>query len=165
MAKGSNIKGLILQPGYPNCLFDGDLVFKDERAFQGRLSDKWGLSQIEGTLSEEELEFRKRYDHKNSPILYSFRKEGDLWIGSYIGETTGVGGAQCEIYDGAPKVDWDERALSEKIDRRLVHECSIWLIQSMTNRGFLRRFKDPITGGSMVELTEKGRDFSNPDRN
>ena len=165
MTTKRNVKGIILQPGYPNCLFDGDLDFKDEHAFHGRLSDRWGLSEVKGVMSENELHFRKKYDHRNSLTLYSFRKEGDLWIGSYIGETTGIGGAQCEIYDGTPKIDWDKKVLSERIDRKLVHECAQWLIQSMINREFLRSSQDPTTGESMVELTEKGRDFANPERN
>ncbi len=71
---------------------------------------------------ERAMRFKKKYDNQNDFIIYDFRKEGNLWIGNYEGEFTGIGGAQCEIYDKIPRINWDARCLNERISQELIEE-------------------------------------------
>lgn len=155
MSTKRKIKGLILQPERPNCLFEGSLIFQNERFFQGRLSDRWGNSSIEGALAKtiELMCFRKKYDHKSGLILYSFRKEGDLWIGSYNGRFTDIGGAQCEIYDETPKIDWDKRQATERVSQELIEE----------NERKLAKFLEESSAVLFAEMIRKFADIGYSD--
>lgn len=65
----------------------------------GALQDHFGMSTLsEVTLSEEKLEFTKRYDKRRDEIRYLFeKKDGDLWIGTWDGLRVGTGFAKCLV--------------------------------------------------------------------
>ncbi|MEM4271651.1 MAG: hypothetical protein QXD13_00995 [Candidatus Pacearchaeota archaeon] len=153
------IKGIILQPFYPNSLFEGFLNCKEDGTIDGYLNDRWGQSKIEGILKNQlgDLTFRKMYIHRADIIFYSFKKEGNLWIGCYNGPETGVGEAQCEIYAKYSKIDWNKRLQTETFSMKAAQAYSRHLIEKMIEQGFVREIEDPQTGEKLLELTEKVR--------
>jgi hypothetical protein len=165
MTTHTNIEGIIMQPFYENCLFTGHLTCQNDGSFNGELYDTWGDSKIEGMQNEEEMSFRKEYNRRGDLIFYSFKKEGDIWIGSFKGSITGVGEAQCEIYDEKPRADWNARVLTERFSIETAEANAQYLTKKMIEQGFLRVFTDPKTGKEMIELTEKARLFQSPDKN
>jgi len=154
-----DLKGIIMQPMYQNAIFEGSILFEGGRNFEGGLSDVWGDSRVDGVLSEEkkEMTFRKRYNHGKGTIFYSFKKEGDIWVGGYRGEHSGIGEAQCELYDGRPKVNWDKRKKTEIFSMETAEANARFLIDQLVEEGFLKKYKHPQTGEDMIESTGKQR--------
>jgi hypothetical protein len=63
--------------------------------YGGVLNDRWGDSDIsEGSLTETELKFTKRYKNR-SPIYYVFNKKVEnVWYGTYSGKDSGTGSSK-----------------------------------------------------------------------
>ena len=70
-----------------------------EGVLEGRMFDCSGdstLTQI--SLGHDAFTLVKRYDHHQAEISYTFYKMADgTWKGSYKGEATGTGTAQCVL--------------------------------------------------------------------
>jgi hypothetical protein len=79
------ISGLILQPGYLNCKFEGALTLTENNSITGELNDKWGASKIEGQLTKIELTFKKRYNHRKDNIFTHSKKKA-VYGSAYIPE-------------------------------------------------------------------------------
>ena len=167
MEELQKIQGLIIQPFYENCLFEGEIVCQENGSFDGRLSDTWGESRIVGMINESagEMDFRKKYNHRQDLIFYSFKKQGSLWLGSYTGVDTGPGGAQCEIYEVFPKLDWETRLLTEKVNRAHIEEQCKYLMQKMIKDGYLEVVGKDEDGEDLLRPTDKGKSLPDPDIN
>ncbi|MFA5358529.1 MAG: hypothetical protein WC310_01750 [Patescibacteria group bacterium] len=66
--------------------------------YVGQMFDHFGdaaLSDIK--LSADQLEFVKKYNHRNDLIDYIFLKRNGIWVGSYSGSVVGQGSAKCVI--------------------------------------------------------------------
>ena len=65
--------------------FGGFLIVENSRIItDGNLVDRLGNSRIIiGSITESELEFKKRYHKSRDDIEYKFRREGSLWVGRY----------------------------------------------------------------------------------
>lgn len=75
-------------------LIGSESEFSDE--LTGSLMDRFGPSELSDIrLNDDELEFDKTYQRRNDSIRYTFRRDGDLWIGRYQGELVGEGCANC----------------------------------------------------------------------
>ena len=167
MNNGHQIQGIILQPKRQNYIFRGALICQQNGSFEGRLFDRWGKSSIEGTLDQEkaEMHFKKMYDSENSPIFYSFKKQGDLWIGSYEGSRVGVGEAQCELYNGTLKIDWSERLKTESSSMETAEDNALFFIEKLVKEGIVTKSKHPLTGEEILNITKKAKDKFSPVRN
>jgi len=158
----------IMQPFFRNALFEGVLRCNANGEFTGELRDVWGESRIEGILKnrEEEMDFRKQYFNGDDLIFYSFRKQGVLWIGAYVGLRVGIGRAQCEIFDNVPRIDWDKRVFIETFHIEASEDDYKYSIEKMVQSGFLERYRDSKTGEEMVRLTDRAKRFDiHPGRN
>ena len=71
---------------------------KDELVVDGQLIDMWGSSSIEGEMTDDRLEFSKKYDQRKDVVNYRFKKQGGIWIGEYSGVGTEKGPAQCTTF-------------------------------------------------------------------
>jgi hypothetical protein len=55
----------------------------DKVVCDGQLADAFGLSSIEGRMTDEILEFNKKYSGRRDIIHYEFKKQGEIWVGQY----------------------------------------------------------------------------------
>lgn len=70
----------------------------DKLVLDGQLIDCFGPSIIEGTMTEDELSFAKRYEHRKYKIDYEFKKKNEIWAGTYNSFQAGSGRAECKTY-------------------------------------------------------------------
>lgn len=164
MSVTNKVKGLILQPMYQNTLFEGTMELMDDGKLRGELYDRWGESEISGKLQKDKMNFAKKYSHRPDMIFYSLKKQGSLWLGAYQGDTTGIGGAQLELYLEQPLVDWEQRAETETLDEEIAEAFSKDLVRSMGDKGLIEMFKDKETGEEMIRLVNE-RPRPKPDSN
>lgn len=76
---------IFTQKGLCRCMFAGT-IFPDpnsEGILLGEMEDYFGLSTLVVTLSETKLSFTKKYDARPEVLKYSFRRQGNLWVGNY----------------------------------------------------------------------------------
>jgi len=156
-----NIMGIIMQPFFRNTLFEGIIRCQENGNFRGELTDVRGKSRIEGILKnhEGEMYFRKQYFARNDSIFYLFRKQGNLWVGVYMGVGVEIGEAQCEIFEKNQVIDWNRRVFTEMFSTETAEANSRYLIEKMVQEGFLKRVKDSETGEEMLSLTDKAKRF------
>ncbi len=117
-----------------------------ESSIEGGLLDYYGNSDINGKISDSELEFRKRYENKGYEILYEFRfdKEKDCWLGEYsIGGF--VGRAVCKIHE-------DFRGLQPAF--HTLESVAKDIIDMMVEDDYLEIIKDPETGEDLIRPKE-----------
>jgi len=71
---------------------------EDGESFCGQMHDRYGDSEIsELLIGDTFLQFTKKYQNR-PPILYSFReKNGNVWIGTWMGDDCGVGKSKCIV--------------------------------------------------------------------
>lgn len=89
-----------LQPIIMRTMYAGVLSFpeEDHKNGLGCLLDQYGYSNLTDVKMEDEtLRFEKKYEHRKDVIFYSFKKEDNLWLGSYSGLATGNGASRCII--------------------------------------------------------------------
>ena len=103
---GNNGEGVVavVRSGLVRTIFSGVLYEDPEHvlhALAGVMTDKYGDSTLSDGrfLSEDTLEFTKRYDQRDSEIRYSFKREGTFWVGEFSGEKAGSGKANCTIIE------------------------------------------------------------------
>lgn len=90
-----SILGLILED--EPTPFSGFFV-KESPNPQGLIGDQYGLAYISDlSLDENNIRFCKEYVDRESRILYSLQKEGDLWTGRYNGDLELCGGVIAKI--------------------------------------------------------------------
>ncbi len=63
----------------------------------GFLVDVYGQSELtDFEVREKNMQFTKRYFHRDDEILYDFKKsEGGVWVGRWHGKRVGEGGTKC----------------------------------------------------------------------
>jgi len=64
----------------------------------GLLTDCFGNSVMEGAMDDSLLVFGKRYVNRIDVINYTFRREGDLWVGEYVGDGVGSDESECRTF-------------------------------------------------------------------
>lgn len=153
MSEEYNVRGLIIQPHEPNVIFSGNFRHENDNSIGGELQDIWGKSRLEGQLLLEKgiLKFNKTYTRR-VPIIYTFQKEGNLWIGKYNGIDSGPGESLCEfVPKGNPfETNWEEMVNNVKMDFQTAEEYARFGIQQRVNAGMLEEFPDPETGEIMI---------------
>ncbi len=70
----------------------------------GRMNDHYGNSILTDIkITDSELSFTKKYDHREDLIYYKFRKQEDgTWKGAYKGKATGHGKSRCILTSVSP---------------------------------------------------------------
>lgn len=121
--------------------------------FKGLLADRCGLSEIIGSIAagESEISFDKFYTNGRKLISYSFRKEGDLWVGEYNGRDCGRGKAIAKIVPVEFNFrDVQRYSLSNE-------EIAKDMIEKMKSEGYITEQTDPQTGEKVFIQTEVGK--------
>lgn len=94
--------GAAIQSGLCRFMYAGIIFPNPENKTEliGETSDRFGESRLFDIVIDcNEARFVKKYDNRNDTINYQFKKNGNLWIGSYSGKATGEGGTKCIITD------------------------------------------------------------------
>ena len=92
-----SIFGLILE--YRVTPFSGYFIRESPNP-QGIIGDEYGLatiSDLKFSENEEHISFTKEYVGRNSQIVYTLKKEGNLWRGRYQGHLELCGGIVAKI--------------------------------------------------------------------
>ena len=65
----------------------------------GKMRDDFGPSDLSDiSISKDEIEFVKKYEHRETLIHYVFRvKDGNSWVGRYEGTRSGEGVCRCVL--------------------------------------------------------------------
>jgi hypothetical protein len=80
---------MVMRDGKYYSLFNGIIapIIGDETQYGGNLSDYFGQSTISDVrISDRGLSFNKKYNDSEKIIKYTFKKMGELYIGSYKGQ-------------------------------------------------------------------------------
>lgn len=93
--------------GLHHSLFSGVIApppTNPEAPLEGALQDNYGESTLSDViLTEEKLEFTKKYDHRSNEVRYTFNKKvAGFWIGAWEGSDVGTGFAKCVIMPVGP---------------------------------------------------------------
>src|SRR3989338_1405377 len=96
------------------------IVKINQGAINGRLLDYYGLSTINGEISENYLSFEKRYEtRKKDVVKYEFTRQGDLWIGRFKERTSYL--SQDIVYNGQiAQVQFANIIQSNREQRKLI---------------------------------------------
>ena len=161
--KSYNLAGVFVQVfGRGNGIFEG-LGLKhneDNNSFSGNLMDYYGPSKIAGSLNLESgvMTFDKRYQGRGDVIDYSFKKEGDIWIGEFNYDGSFGGRASCELYpeNKSASIDWKEVARAECFSAEDSERFAKTMVNALIERGYLEVVgEDPETGDKLLVLTNK----------
>lgn len=88
----------VMKRGIFHDMFAGLIWQENSSSWIGLMNDSEGQSRLEEVhLTPTELDFCKQYDGRQDSILYQFRLEGTLWVGSYTGTKVGQGDANCVL--------------------------------------------------------------------
>lgn len=64
----------------------------------GEMTDKWGDSRLNSIqIDPRELQFNKKYNHRDDTICYRFERQDDMWVGRYSGDDVGEGDSLCVL--------------------------------------------------------------------
>ncbi len=93
-------EAVIMRHGNCYSLFSGVIApllnsTPDKNEYGGNLTDYFGESFLTDVkISTNKLSFKKTYKDSKNILKYSFKKEGDVWLGSYKGKNI-KGLAKC----------------------------------------------------------------------
>lgn len=88
----------VVRRGIESHMFAGALWQEDNplQRWIGRTQDKFGVADLFGVnVGKSTLKFAKKYVERDDVIQYTFRRQGQLWIGEWSGDAVGEGTAQC----------------------------------------------------------------------
>lgn len=120
---------------------------EDESSIEGKLVDLDGISDINGTMDPELLEFRKQYEANNEESFdYKFSMGNGIWVGEYVSTATTSfrGGSVCKTNLCIEDLTF------RKFDMTTPEGCTKALVTSMIEDGSLESYKDPDTGEDMI---------------
>lgn len=92
--------GVVIKGGLCRFMYSGVIFPNPEEPDKliGEMSDHFGESELLGVkITEEEVSFTKKYLQRPDYIKYTFRKEGELWVGEYTGSAVGRGDSKCVV--------------------------------------------------------------------
>ncbi len=87
----------VIRTALTQSMFAGAIWTEPESdQFVGHLSDRYGEATIFNiSLTDQDLIFDKKYEHRKDVIHYILHLNGLHWIGEYSGEATGNGLVRC----------------------------------------------------------------------
>jgi len=87
---------VIMKPAMFRTMFAGIIKLDEGGNGEGALFDYYGDSILTNIkLTEEKLNFVKKYNNRNDIICYKLKKVAGLWVGFYNGQATGKGAVRC----------------------------------------------------------------------
>jgi hypothetical protein len=79
-------------------VFSGHCSLREEDGyFEGVMIDTYGPSDFRGILLDDRLTFWKYYLRTRNGVSYTYKKCGNIWIGTYEGDVVPQGPTRCVI--------------------------------------------------------------------
>ena len=154
------LTGVFIQALSGNGIFEGLGLEHNEgnNSLRGTLMDYYGPSTIDGSLNLKLgiMDFDKTYMGRGDVMNYSFKKQGEIWIGEWNYPRRFGGRALCELYSEGEvaKVDWEKIARTASFSLEDTEKWAESMTKAMVDIGYLEIISDG-TGEKLLKLTGK----------